>query len=622
MGETVAKAGRPQGGLKGATQEANALAGFLREITEGSGVRELAVRYEGVGKTLWGEYRSGVRIIPLGRLNAVVKDHFRDARSRQIMLAKARSLHEAAVAAEGRAGSALRSAPGPGPRDSGRPASAEGAVVRGETAQEPDEPSAGQQPAETAGGTDSSAPLGADTGESPAAVVPDGPHAGRTDGSSPKASPSDTAEPETHATDGDEGEQQIPPREPAHAADALLAGGPASAPEPDPGGKEDPAAQAADATRPTSSPGGADRAGPVRVRWAGAAVAVLVAASTAGGIFIATHMSDTTGESKQPEVLMSPPPSLSTPGSDLNLPGISTGPTTPDGSWPTPTPQPVSAPPSSAPASSSTPEVSRPEGKAGIVVATSSRLYRITADSEVEEYTGRAGSWTVIRKGTERIFTSPTTLYATDGKTGNIEQYDRSKKTWTVIGGPGSHFAATATHLYGVGTLGTMEYSGTPGVWHQVRGSTERIFTSPSTLYATDGKTGNIEQYDRTKKTWTVIGGPGSHFAATATHLYGVAPDRRNTFEYSGTPGVWHPVRGATERIFTTVSTLYAVDTGSGGSGKLREYDRSKKTWTAIGDPASSLAATEDHLYRVDADHSHVHEYSSKTHVWSPIAGS
>ncbi|OSC70544.1 hypothetical protein B5181_09285 [Streptomyces sp. 4F] len=56
------------------------------------------------------------------------QDHFRDARSRQIMLAKARSLHEAAVVAEGRAGSALRS--GPARRDGRRSAPAHPAPGR------------------------------------------------------------------------------------------------------------------------------------------------------------------------------------------------------------------------------------------------------------------------------------------------------------------------------------------------------------------------------------------------------------------------------------------------------------------------------------------------------------
>ncbi|MFG2334686.1 hypothetical protein ACGFMM_34505 [Streptomyces sp. NPDC048604] len=95
----MAGGGRPQGAPKGATDAANALAQFLRELTDGMGVREMADRYEG-GKTLWGEYRSGARIVPLGRLNAVVKDRVRDARGREAMLARARRLHEEALTAE------------------------------------------------------------------------------------------------------------------------------------------------------------------------------------------------------------------------------------------------------------------------------------------------------------------------------------------------------------------------------------------------------------------------------------------------------------------------------------------------------------------------------------------
>ncbi|MER7956929.1 hypothetical protein [Streptomyces sp. NPDC096030] len=95
----MARGGRPQGAPRGATDAANALAQFLRELTDGMGVREMAERYEG-GKTLWGEYRSGARIIPLGRLNAVVRDRVRDARGREAMLAKARRLYEKVLTAE------------------------------------------------------------------------------------------------------------------------------------------------------------------------------------------------------------------------------------------------------------------------------------------------------------------------------------------------------------------------------------------------------------------------------------------------------------------------------------------------------------------------------------------
>ncbi|MER6997226.1 RICIN domain-containing protein [Streptomyces sp. NPDC000410] len=85
--------------MKGATGAANELARFLREATEGLTVREMARRYGG-GKTLWSEYRSGARIIPLGRLNTVLRDRVRDARGRGLMFDRARRLHDAALAAE------------------------------------------------------------------------------------------------------------------------------------------------------------------------------------------------------------------------------------------------------------------------------------------------------------------------------------------------------------------------------------------------------------------------------------------------------------------------------------------------------------------------------------------
>ncbi|MFD9480422.1 RICIN domain-containing protein [Streptomyces nojiriensis] len=94
----MARVGRPQGAMKGATGAADELARFLVELTAGLTVREMAQRYGG-GKTTWGEYRSGTRIIPLGRLNAVVRDRVRDGRGRESMLRRAARLHDAALVA-------------------------------------------------------------------------------------------------------------------------------------------------------------------------------------------------------------------------------------------------------------------------------------------------------------------------------------------------------------------------------------------------------------------------------------------------------------------------------------------------------------------------------------------
>lgn len=95
----MVKAGRPQGGPKGQSEQANALAVFLRNLTKDLTVRELADRYAG-GKTLWGEYRSGTKTVHLHLLESLVHDTVRDARSRTELLAKARRLHAEAVAAQ------------------------------------------------------------------------------------------------------------------------------------------------------------------------------------------------------------------------------------------------------------------------------------------------------------------------------------------------------------------------------------------------------------------------------------------------------------------------------------------------------------------------------------------
>lgn len=105
--------GRPQGSLTGETEQANALADFLRELTGGVTVRQLGERYR-AGKTSWGEYRSGVKIIPLHLLERIIHDHVRDPRPRTALLAKARCLHDEAEGAWRRQRSTFRARPSTG----------------------------------------------------------------------------------------------------------------------------------------------------------------------------------------------------------------------------------------------------------------------------------------------------------------------------------------------------------------------------------------------------------------------------------------------------------------------------------------------------------------------------
>ncbi|MBD0675150.1 hypothetical protein [Streptomyces sp. CBMA156] len=94
MGST----GRPQGRLKGETEQADALAQFVRQLTSGLTVRELAQRYP-AGRTRWSEYRSAGKDIPWDLLQQLVHDLTKDPSARKELLTQAGHLHEQAVQA-------------------------------------------------------------------------------------------------------------------------------------------------------------------------------------------------------------------------------------------------------------------------------------------------------------------------------------------------------------------------------------------------------------------------------------------------------------------------------------------------------------------------------------------
>ncbi|MFE1803543.1 hypothetical protein [Streptomyces sp. NPDC059533] len=91
--------GRPPGPLKGRTPQANELAQFLRDLTAHHTVSQLEARYGG-SRSVWSEYRSGQKTIPLSRLKQIIEDLFaRDTRTRDHRLQEARRLCIAAMTA-------------------------------------------------------------------------------------------------------------------------------------------------------------------------------------------------------------------------------------------------------------------------------------------------------------------------------------------------------------------------------------------------------------------------------------------------------------------------------------------------------------------------------------------
>lgn len=74
----MAPAGRPMSELRGRTEEANALATWLRKVTAGVQVRVPAETFP-YSKSVWSEYRNGAKLIPQLRHEIDVDDHLKSS---------------------------------------------------------------------------------------------------------------------------------------------------------------------------------------------------------------------------------------------------------------------------------------------------------------------------------------------------------------------------------------------------------------------------------------------------------------------------------------------------------------------------------------------------------------
>ncbi|MFD3757970.1 hypothetical protein [Streptomyces sp. NPDC058622] len=106
--------GRPLGGLRGRTGQADELAVWLRKVTMGKAVRTLAHDFA-YSTTSWSEFRSGSRLPPEELLEAVVERYVGEPRMRERQLAEGLRLLAAARRAEAALGGTNTPAPAPLP---------------------------------------------------------------------------------------------------------------------------------------------------------------------------------------------------------------------------------------------------------------------------------------------------------------------------------------------------------------------------------------------------------------------------------------------------------------------------------------------------------------------------
>ncbi|MGW3569517.1 hypothetical protein ACWDSL_37615 [Streptomyces sp. NPDC000941] len=655
----MGRAGRPQGPPKGSTEEANALAGFLRDLTAGMTVRELAERYR-TSKTIWGEYRSGTKIIPLGRLNAVVKDRVRDERGRTTMLAKARRLYEAAVTAE----QTVRSAEDPGAAR--RQAEADRAeseklvkallqIITALT--DPDEPVGAGADAELVRQhlAEARHRLGVvrEVQQAAERVLADTPERGEGEGEgegrarAPGAEAEDENSAEDHDENRDEGraEDRHGDRLPAISARGglilqsaqvhdeieeqrtevallwqqirpALTGSdivqgivlerldtPLTSTTPEATGVAGNADAPVTEIRPTAARPHRRRTQLILAAGVGAAVA----AATAGVLLYALPGRDDAGPAR---TLSSPPPQ---PPPSSSGPAAG-GPSASQSSSPTPEPS----------ASSPRHEDARPDTESSAPakdaddVTDPAGVYTVSEGGEVLQWSGTGKSWRSIGNDAESIVAGGAGLFRINESDKWIFQYRPASKGWERIGSPGAQFIQQGSTLYAVKPEHDAVMRWDEKGWTRVGFASSKLYAGQVGLFSTHPDSGKIFQYSGTPEKWIEVGGPGADFAVGKS-VWGISPKRDAVFQWSGEPGKWFPVGDAADKIYAGGAGMFIVREST---GQILKYDGEPFSWTRIGTAGADLIVTDHKVYRVSSDHKTVSRWSGHGSTWTTIGSS
>ncbi|MFE9373066.1 hypothetical protein ACFYM2_25295 [Streptomyces sp. NPDC006711] len=644
----MGRAGRPQSEPKGETTQANALAVFLRSLTEGRTVRELAKTY-GVGKTSWSDYRSGVKIIPLGLLKRVISGQVRDERGRAALWTRARGLHAAACAAEeGRARSDGRGDSTPETwamlQRAQRRADAELAQSQDALRTLMRLTARLQKELDDAIGR---AGTGPETGAGPEADASLG-KARREDGAS--------AEPGDSGGLGDS-ERRVPgkelvrwvPRSPAlyDLADTVVAVGAEfevgmrtigrlrddvrHLREPCPariGGalvrREASTPAVRERRKPPSLPGRsrflAGTRDPRRL-WR---VLLLTAIALALSIPATSleHFRQWAAPSV-PEPMTTFSPKAGPPESAAASP-LEAGPTVPGSagaplrgstSTPAPTPAPASASPGPPKSEVSNPAPTPRGGPVDVPAPTGSGVYAISQDgAEVVQWGGTG--WERIGGPASELYAGPAGVFATDPTTGDLRGYSGIPGRWSTISDRATGFAISGRDLYRLARdrSAVHRWDRTRGAWTRVGGPAGRLYGGGAGLFATDPVDGRIFAYGGKGEAWSYAGAAGADFVVTDQHLYGLNPERSAVFRWSGEAGVWSAVGGPALALYASASELYASNEADSGLWRYRAG-----AWTRVGDAGTSFGARGERLYRLDKDHSAVWEGNGA--AWVRIGG-
>lgn len=130
-------------------------------------------------------------------------------------------------------------------------------------------------------------------------------------------------------------------------------------------------------------------------------------------------------------------------------------------------------------------------------------------------YDGTPGQWTYIGDGTGEYWVNDVDIYEINETTFQVEQWNASTNSWSVIAPYASWLYAGASSLYLTDANSDEEqYTGTPGHWSVVSGFVNQMAISQTNLFADGyGPDNDVALYDGSGL-WTEIGGPAGQIVA------------------------------------------------------------------------------------------------------------
>ncbi|MFE2164248.1 hypothetical protein ACFXB3_04150 [Streptomyces sp. NPDC059447] len=638
-------------------------------------VRELAQRFGG-GKTAWSEYRSGARVIPLGRLGLVIKECVRDPRGRQESLARARRLHDQALTAKAEA----EASPEPGLEDALRRAqedlASSGRLVEGllalmtmlqeqAKAERPDK----TEPSETGTGTSkgTGAPAGADPEYAPSAgprirldevldqlvaaraveesarqavadvraqcdgahrlpwlpVPATGTETGdgvlRTGDDVPRATAVDLALSTELARVHHLVAQQ---REDAHWLWQRARGGRAYSDV-----VEGVVLERLDTLPAVYSPvppgpqghRPAGRFSPGRASLAVLAVSLVLALGAGAALLgVVLGRQDTVvdaGGGPTPPPLPSGPYA---PGSKSTTPPSPTPSPSPSV---TPSPSPV-VPRTVPPRTPRDPDPVRPTTPVQPPSAPApdgpGTAYAVSPDRHsVLWWTGREGSWKVIGPAAEHVYAGAAGLFTTNPGDGRIFKYDEPSSSWSQIGFPGEQFVTAGDGLYAITEHrdAVMRWTGLGAEWVPIGGPAARLYAGGAGLFATSPTSGALFRYAGYGDSWVDAGGPGADFAVGPDYVARLSPDGKEIWQANAKGSNWRRIGGPARKLYAGGAGLFAVDATT---GQILKYDGAPGSWTPIGAAGIDLAVGEHSVYRI-ADGLAVSRWAGSGAQWTPL---